>query len=141
MNFLNACTKNKIAIDRFSSFVKEVVDDGAQTFSRLSPGDKQEIVAYLINALDDKFEWFVESKRADATMVKFLNMLVSYDSFTKQDFIDAIIEQAIDYFSEFLDQYIADLAEKRQQEQDEEYHNRYPFLLDPEYQNGTDYKR
>jgi hypothetical protein len=141
MNILNACTRNRLALERFANFVNEVINDGAKTFVDLCLADKKEMVAYLIDALDDKYEWLTESRNFDITLTKFLNLMIMYDSENKESFIEAIQDQAVEYFSDTLDEYIAQLAEQRKEAENEEYYQKYPFILDPEYQNGTDYRR
>lgn len=113
MCILNDCNKNPVARDFFIDKVKDVVIDGACNLDDLCDAEKREVTGFLIQALDEPYEWFFESDKRAETLEKLINVMAysHIPDVNKEDLTESIQDQAVEYYSRRLNEYIVKISE------------------------------
>jgi hypothetical protein len=116
MNILDFCKKDKDARKNLIQCIKNLVHNGEKSFTDLCEGEQREVVGHLISALDDKSEWLVESNDVDITLSKLIKVMACSTcediKNSREEFIEAVQNQAVSYFSQSLDEIMHILTEK-----------------------------
>lgn len=126
------------AIEDIISFEQRKQKTTDISFSQdLCEADQLEIISALLDALDDPYEWQVESDFRDTTLKRFTALLGFNSQENLENYIEAIKQQALTYFAKQLDALFELLIEENSP--DLSYMEQYG--KNPEIVNGVDFRR
>lgn len=108
MSLLNLCTKYTAARATFINEIISLKQDGIESYYDLPNVQQQELVGYLLKAIDPPFmfEWLCDHRHSQDFIVIVADALLSGDY---ADVREQICDQATDWFAESIEELFLEL--------------------------------